>query len=59
MISFTLTLFMTLLYVMSNYPNALVSKIDVDYSSNTISLLRGPGFPNDSVSSGFEWIYDN
>jgi len=41
------------------YPNALVSKIDVDYSSNTISLLRGPGFPNDSVNSGFEWIYDN
>ena len=41
------------------YPNALTSKIAVDYSENTISLLQGPGFPDDSVTSGFDWIYDN
>ena len=41
------------------YPNSLSSKIQVDYNQNTISLLRGPGFPNDSVTNGFDWSYDN
>ena len=41
------------------YPNALTSKIDVDYSDNTISLLQGPGFPDSSITSGFDWAYDN
>lgn len=41
------------------YPNALSSKIEVDYSSNTISLIRGPGFPSHNTTNGFDWDGDN
>ena len=41
------------------YPNVLTSKIKADYSENTISLVQGPGFPDDTVTSGFDWAFDN
>ncbi len=41
------------------YPNALNSEIKADYSSNTITLVRGPSFPQDEISNGFDWEFDN
>ncbi len=40
------------------YPNALYAKINVDYDANTISLIRGHGYP-EGVDNGFNWEYDN
>jgi hypothetical protein len=41
------------------YPHALTSEIQADYSTNTISLIRGPGFPDENVVNGFDWEFDN
>jgi len=41
------------------YPNALNSEIIADYSSNTITLIRGPSYPHDKISNGFDWEFDN
>ena len=41
------------------YPHALTSEIQADYSTNTISLIRGPGFPDENVINGFDWEFDN
>ena len=41
------------------YPNALSSEITANYSSNTISLVRGPGYPEKSIINGFDWEFDN
>jgi len=41
------------------YPNALSSEVKTDYSENTISLIRGPGFPDDDIINGFDWEFDN
>ena len=41
------------------YPHALSSEVKTDYSENTISLIRGPGFPDDNIVNGFDWEFDN
>ena len=41
------------------YPGALSTQIKVDYSDNTLMLIRGPGFPESNISNGFGWKYDN
>lgn len=41
------------------YPNALVSEVSINYSSNTITLVRGPGYPTADITNGFDWQYDN
>ncbi len=41
------------------YPNALNSEIIADYSRNTITLVIGPGYPQDEISNGFDWEFDN
>ena len=41
------------------YPNALSSEVKTNYSENTISLIRGPGFPDDNIINGFDWEFDN
>lgn len=41
------------------YPNSLSSWVITDYESNTISLQKGPGFPDDNIKNGFDWEYDN
>jgi hypothetical protein len=41
------------------YPNSLASEISVDYSKNTIKLLRGQGYPDENIKNGFNWKYDN
>jgi len=41
------------------YPHALSSEVKTDYLENTISLIRGPGFPDDNIINGFDWEFDN
>jgi len=41
------------------YPHALSSQIQTDYSNNSITLIRGPGFPDENVVNGFDWEFDN
>ena len=41
------------------YPNALYAEIEVDYVDNTITLIRGHGYPDPTISNGFDWEFDN
>ena len=41
------------------YPNSLSSQVKADYSTNTITLIQGPGYPNMTVNNGFDWKFDN
>jgi len=41
------------------YPNALYAEIEVNNNDNTITLIRGHGYPDQSISNGFDWQYDN
>jgi hypothetical protein len=41
------------------YPNSLTSEVSIDYTSNTITLVRGPGHPTTNILNGFDWKYDN
>ncbi|EPA05996.1 hypothetical protein [Candidatus Nitrosarchaeum limnium] len=41
------------------YPNALFAKIEVNYDQNTITLIRGHGYPDKKIDNGFDWKYDN
>ena len=41
------------------YPNTLYAEIIVDYDKNSITLVRGHGYPTTDISNGFDWIYDN
>ena len=46
-------------HVIYLYPHALSSEVQTDYSNNSITLIRGPGFPDKSVVNGFDWEFDN
>ena len=41
------------------YPNALYAEVQANYSTNTITLVHGHGYPDSSVKNGFDWKYDN
>lgn len=41
------------------YPHALVSEIQANYDENSITLLRGPNFPDENILNGFDWEFDN
>lgn len=41
------------------YPNALYAEIKVDYDNDTITLIRGHGYPVPEISNGFDWEFDN
>jgi len=41
------------------YPNALYAEIEVDYVDETITLIRGHGYPEPQISNGFDWKFDN
>lgn len=41
------------------YPNALYALIKSDYKTNTITLQKGHGYPNEKITNGFGWKYDN
>lgn len=41
------------------YPNALYAEVKTDYDGNTITLVRGHGYPVSSAKNGFDWKSDN
>lgn len=41
------------------YPNSLYGKIETNYKNNTITLIRGHGYPDSNITSGFNWNLDN
>ena len=41
------------------YPNALYAEVEVDYVDNTITLIRGHGYPEPGIENGFDWKLDN
>jgi hypothetical protein len=41
------------------YPNALYAEVQTNYTTNTITLVKGHGYPDSSIRNGFDWIYDN
>jgi len=41
------------------YPNALFAEVEYDEKNNTITLIRGHAYPDDSVDNGFDWEFDN
>ena len=41
------------------YPNALHAKIEHDELTNTITLIRGHGYPDESIANGFDWEFEN
>ncbi len=46
-------------HVLYLYPNSLYAKISVNYNDNTITLVRGHGYPSPNVSNGFGWEFGN
>lgn len=41
------------------YPNALYAEVKIDYWSNSVSLVKGHGYPEKSIGNGFDWKFDN
>src|SRR5574340_1461764 len=41
------------------YPNALYAQVTPNYDDNTITLVRGHGYPDISIKNGFGWKDDN
>jgi len=41
------------------YPNALYAEIEVDYTDQTITLIRGHNYPEPEITNGFDWEFDN
>jgi len=41
------------------YPNALYAQVKADYEQNTITLVRGQGYPQTDILNGFDWEFDN
>ena len=41
------------------YPGALTSKVEINYEDNSMSLKRGPTFPEPYIKNGFDWKHDN
>jgi len=41
------------------YPNALYAEIEVNYIDETITLIRGHNYPEQEITNGFDWLFDN
>ena len=41
------------------YPNALYAQVTTNYTTNTITLVRGHGYPSPDIKNGFGWKDDN
>ncbi len=41
------------------YPNSLYAEISTNYDDNTISLIKGHGYPESSINNGFNWEFEN
>lgn len=46
-------------HVIYLYPNSLYAKVYANYTTNTITLVRGHGYPDMSIRNGFDWKFDN
>ncbi|MGC1426858.1 MAG: hypothetical protein WA833_09135 [Nitrosotalea sp.] len=46
-------------HVIYLYPNSLYAKVDANYNTNTITLIRGHGYPDLKIRNGFDWKFDN
>ena len=46
-------------HVLYLYSNSLYAKISVNYNNNTITLVRGHGYPTSDISNGFDWEFGN
>ena len=40
------------------HPNALYAEIDVDYDNNTMTLIRGHQYPDESIANGFDYAIE-
>ncbi|HVZ62055.1 MAG TPA: hypothetical protein VG896_00030 [Candidatus Nitrosotalea sp.] len=41
------------------YPNSLYARVQTNYNNNTLTLVRGHGYPDASIKNGFDWKFDN
>ena len=41
------------------YPNALYAEIEVNYTDETMTLIRGHNYPEPEIKNGFDWEFDN
>ena len=41
------------------YPNALYAEIEANYEDKTITLIRGHNYPEQEITNGFDWPFDN
>ena len=41
------------------HPNALHAEVEYDKEKDTITLIRGHGYPNTEIQNGFDWKFDN
>ena len=41
------------------FPNALYAEIEVNYVDQTITLIRGHNYPEQEITNGFDWPFDN
>lgn len=46
-------------HVMYLYPNSLYAKVTVNYWNDTMTLVRGHGYPDRTIRNGFDWKFDN
>jgi len=46
-------------HVLYLYPNALYAKVTANYQNDTITLVRGHGYPTGDIKNGFNWKLDN
>ena len=41
------------------YPNALYAEVEIDYTDQTMTLIRGHNYPEPEIHNGFDWEFDN
>lgn len=46
-------------HVMYLYPNSLYARVTVNYWNDTVTLVRGHGYPDSTIRNGFDWKSDN
>lgn len=46
-------------HVIYLYPNALFAQVRSNYTDNTITLVKGHGYPDATTQNGFNWKNDN
>jgi hypothetical protein len=41
------------------HPNALFAEVEYSQENDTLTLIKGHGYPRSEIKNGFEWKYDN